>query len=174
MSFHLLKCKVEELISLVSKKNVSGNFFPASPTKGCRFYREDLNENFTYDVNLGKWLGELQQDGYGDSGGLTNNQYFRRYNGMGTGADRGINFPYDIYITEHGVNWESGGTTGGVEIETGGSTIVHTLPTTGGVNDHSHDQNVNQVIPANTVISFRRDGNSISNTQGWIKYKRII
>lgn len=150
-----------------------GEAFPSNPESGEVFIRTDLdNETFTYDEGSGKWVGELLTDGYGDSGGLNNNQYFRRYNGMATGPDRGVLFPYDILIVEHGANWETpNSNSGSIEIEIGGSTILHNLITTG---DQASAVGLSVSVPANTVISFRRNGVTISNTQGWIKYRKCL
>ena len=76
-----------------------------------------------------------------------------------------------ILIQEHGGNWETpDGNTGGIEIETGGTTVHHRLDTIGG---HAHAEGLSIQIPEKTVIAYRRDGPTIRNTQGYIKFRRV-
>lgn len=143
--------------------------FPSSPKDGDQFYRIDLLEDFHYNETLGKWLGESQYEGYGDSASHVNNSYFRRFNGMALGLDAGIGFPYDVLIVEHSVNWETpDNNTGNIEIETGGI-VISTLATIGDGPVHNFP---NVILSANSILSFRRDGQTITNTQGRIRFRR--
>ena len=151
----------------------AGTAFPTGGLyDGRPFFRTDLRLDCYYDAAGSRWLGELEAEGYGDSGGLNNNQYFRRFNGMGTGPDRGVGFPYDVVIQEHGVNWETPNTnTGNIEIEVGGS-VIHSLPTTG--DGPANALGLNIAVPAGSILAFRRDGGNISNTQGYVRFRRVV
>ena len=91
---------------------------------------------------------------------------------MGTGPDRGVGFPYDVVIQEHGVNWETpNANTGNVEIEVG-SVVIHTLPTTG--DGPANALGLNIAVPAGSILAFRRDGGTLNNTQGYIRFRRVV
>lgn len=150
-----------------------GILFPDAPNDGDQFYRTDLFEDFHFSTALSRWVGESQHEGYGDSGGLSNNQYFRRFNGMELGPDRGVGLPYDIIITEHSVNWETpNNATGDVEIEINGANQVgYELSTIGDGPSHNYP---NLIVPSNSIISFRRNGATLNNSQGRIRFKRLV
>lgn len=158
-------------IGNVGNQNLSAlkvDTLPSAPYDGqvVRFN----HEVYYFDDSTGRWIGEMVMDGYGDTGSLGNGQYFRRYNGMATGSDRGLILPYDILIVEHGANWQTpNNNTGSIEILSN-STIFHSLDTTG---DEAHEYPM-VVVTAGSVISFRRNGGLISNTQGFIKFKKLL
>lgn len=76
----------------------SGTSFPTTVYDGKTFYRTDHQWWYTYDSTRGKWLGEIESDGGGYNGTVSNNSYLRRYNGMTMSATTGIYIPYDIAI----------------------------------------------------------------------------
>ncbi|MCU0893268.1 MAG: hypothetical protein MUD06_02930 [Rhodospirillales bacterium] len=83
-----------------------GTSFPASPPAGDVFYRTDLAALFCYDGVRGKWLGELESDGAGASGSVTN-AYLRRFAGAQMSASVGILVPYDITVVGVSMAWDA-------------------------------------------------------------------
>lgn len=157
-----------------SSASIAGTSFPSSPSSGQSFYRTDLLELFFYNELLGRWLGELDQEGFGDSNTASNNQFLRRFNGMLTAADSGVHFPYDILITDISYNWNTpNNSTGNLQILSNGS-VVHTVSWSSA--DMVSETGLSVVVPSGSVLAYRLNGISanISNSQGRFRFRRII
>jgi hypothetical protein len=96
--FDLEQDSVDSTQVNINLERTTGTSFPGSPFDGQRFYRTDESWWYTYDLSRSKWLGEIEWDGSGVNGNVSNNTYFKRFNGMIMSATEGIYIPYDITI----------------------------------------------------------------------------